>query len=173
MDLSTVKQKIEKDEYSNVHEAARDIRQIWKNCMEYNQDGSDLFVLAEAHAKRFEENFEKLLKESGQEMIQDANFVNEPSLNEKKVFARGLYKISKEQLGKLIVELDTKCSDCLTKNKTEDEVEINVDKITPVVFREMMDLVRSFGGIAEAADADAARKPKAAKPAGSKKAKVA
>jgi len=169
MDLGQVKRKIENNEYADIHEAAQDIRQIWKNCMEYNQDGSELYLLAEAHSKRFEDMFEKLLKEAGKEVVPAKNDTDEPSLNDKRVFARGLYKISKEQLGKILVELDTKCPDCLTKNKTEDEVEINVDNISPAVFGEMMNLVRSFGGIV---DSLAARKPKVAKSA-PKKPKVA
>jgi hypothetical protein len=170
MDLGTVKRKIENNEYKSIHEAAQDIRQIWKNCMEYNQDGSDLFKLAADHSKRFEEKFEKLIKETGSK---DPSFatsdISEPSLNDKRTFARGLYHISKEQLGKIIVELDAKCPESLTKNKAEDEVEINVDKISPAVFVEMMELVRSFGGIAEGSTS---RKQKMGKP-GPKKPKVA
>ena len=169
MDLGQVQRKIENSEYSSIHEAAQDIRQIWKNCMEYNEDGSDLYVLAQTLSQKFEENFEKVLKESGAKDTSSAIVdASEPSLNDKRLFARGLYKISKEQLGKIIVELDTKCPDSLTKNKTEDEVEINVDNISPLVFREMIELVRSFGGID-----DTARKQRVAKPSGPKKPKVA
>lgn len=65
MDLGQVKAKIERDEYTTVHHAANDVRLVWKNCMQYNADGSDFYNLASALSKRFEEKFKKLLKEAG------------------------------------------------------------------------------------------------------------
>ena len=47
MDLGTVKKKIENGSYSLVQDCANDIRLIWKNCMTYNADGSEFYLLAE------------------------------------------------------------------------------------------------------------------------------
>ena len=85
----------------------------------------------------------------------------EPTIEDKRTFAKALYKISKEELGKVITDLDTKCPKALTKNSAEDEVEINVDFISPAVFREVMAFVKRCGG--EGSGKDAARKKKTAK----------
>ncbi len=63
------------------------------------------------------------------------------TLDEKKSFARSLYKITKEDLGKIIVELDAKCPTALVKNMAEDEATLNVDKIPPGLFQELRDFV--------------------------------
>ena len=72
------------------------------------------------------------------------------SLDDKRAFARSLYKIPKEDLGKLIVEVDTKCPAALTKNAGEDECELNVDKIPPALFQDLKNFVASCGKAAPA-----------------------
>lgn len=47
MDLGLVKQKVNSGKYKSIHEAADDVRLIWKNCMTYNADGSDFYNLAQ------------------------------------------------------------------------------------------------------------------------------
>jgi hypothetical protein len=100
-------------------------------------------------AKKFEEKFEKLCSQnevggySG-----EGGHVDEPTLEDKRAFAKSLYKISKEELGKVITDLETKCPKALIKNSAEDEVEINVDNINAVTFKEIVDyeeVVRALG----------------------------
>jgi len=55
-DLGTVKRKINEGKYKSLHEAGDDVRQIWKNCMTYNADGSDFYNLAEVSADEIETN---------------------------------------------------------------------------------------------------------------------
>lgn len=145
MDLGQVKRKLETGKYGTIHDAAEDVRLIWKNCMQYNADGSDFFILAQNMSKKFEDKFSKLQKELDSKSAASGGKGNssEPTLEEKRTFAKLLYKISKEDLGRVIVDLDTKCSTALTKNSAEDEVEINVDHISPTVFHELMSYVRS------------------------------
>jgi hypothetical protein len=47
MDLGLVKKKLNDGTYKTIHDAADDIRLIWKNCMAYNADGSDFYNLAQ------------------------------------------------------------------------------------------------------------------------------
>jgi hypothetical protein len=47
MDLGLVKKKVNEGKYKTIHEAADDVRLIWKNCMTYNADGSDFYNLAQ------------------------------------------------------------------------------------------------------------------------------
>lgn len=163
MDLGQIKRKIEKDSYTTIHDAAEDVRLVWKNCMQYNADGSDFYKLAQSLSKRFEDKYTKLLKElniqiptksgagdGGGSGAGSSNgpavVVPEPTLEEKRAFARHLYKISKEQLGKVIVDLDNECSKAITKNSAEDQLEINVDNIDPEPFRKVMAYVSECVG---------------------------
>jgi len=172
MDLSQVKKNIETNKYSTIHEAADDVRLIWKNCMLYNADGSDFFVLAQNFAKRFEDKFSKLLKEQNAAKSDGkGKNVAQPTLEEKRSFAKSLYRITKEELGKVICDLDDKCPECLTKNQPEDEVEINVDNISPAVFHEVMAYIVSC--IGDSGSTVASRKKKSSKSNPNKKARNA
>jgi len=152
MDLGTVKRNINSRKYKSIPEAAEDIRLVWTNCMTYNQDGSDFFLLAKSLSKKFEEKYSKLVNElqldvrpAGSSGTGSANTGNigVVTLDEKRSFAKALYAISKEDLGKLIVEVDHKCPAALTKNMGEDEAELNVDKIPPALFQELKAFVTS------------------------------
>jgi len=152
MDLGQIKRKIEKEEYATLHDAAQDVRLVWENCKTYNADGSDFYLLAENFSKKFEDKYGKLLKEldvtnpeleSGSAKGGD---VPEPSLDDKKMFAKRLYKISKEDLGKVIIDLDSLCPQAITKNSAEDQVEINVDNISPEAFQKVMEFVSACVG---------------------------
>jgi hypothetical protein len=153
MDLGHIKRNLEKNKYSTVHEVAADIKLVWKNCMTYNADGSDFYKLAKKLSNSFEARFAKIAKDGGGDdtanggnSTSNAANSSEPTLEEKRTFVKGLYKISKEELGKVITELDTKCPAALSKNNAEDEIEINVDNITPLVFHEVKGFVASCSG---------------------------
>jgi len=146
MDLAKVKRNIETNKYATIEEAAENVRLIWKNCMQYNADGSDFYVLAQNFSKRFEDKHAKLLKEQCVGKPDKGKNATEPTIDEKRTFAKSLYKITKEELGKVITELDEKCPTALTKNAAEDEVEINVDRISASVFHEVMSYVRTCSG---------------------------
>lgn len=47
MDLGTVEKKLAGGEYGSPTDFARDMRLIWKNCMTYNQDGSEYHLIAQ------------------------------------------------------------------------------------------------------------------------------
>jgi len=145
MDLNQILKKIKEGRYGSIQEAAEDVRLIWKNCMTYNADGSDFYHLAQSMSKRFEDKYTKLLKEVGMSDSTTHHPKNPsgPTLDEKRAFAKSLYKIGKEDLGKIITDLDAKCPEALTKNAAEDEVEINVDNISPTVFQELITFVTS------------------------------
>uniref|UniRef100_A0A7S1FUF8 Bromo domain-containing protein n=1 Tax=Corethron hystrix TaxID=216773 RepID=A0A7S1FUF8_9STRA len=63
MDLGTIKRKLERGEYRTVQDVVADVRLVWKNCMLYNADGSDFYLLAEGFSSRFEERWKKLRTE--------------------------------------------------------------------------------------------------------------
>jgi len=156
MDLGSVKRNISARKYKSIPDAADDIRLVWANCMTYNQDGSDFFLLAKNLGKKFEEKYSKIVKDFQLDIRPPvvggggdssggagggANTSGIVTLDEKRSFARGLYQISKEDLGKLIVEVDHKCPAAITKNMGEDEAELNVDKIPAALFQELKSFV--------------------------------
>jgi hypothetical protein len=69
MDLGTVKSKLRKSKYAHASECAEDVRQIWTNCMTYNDDGSDFYRLAHSYSRRFEERYQKLVDEFGEDAV--------------------------------------------------------------------------------------------------------
>ncbi|KAL9187685.1 hypothetical protein ACHAXT_006063 [Thalassiosira profunda] len=69
MDLGTVKTKLDKGQYTDAADCADDVRLVWKNCMTYNADGSDFHRLAESYSQRFEERYQKLIDEFGEDVI--------------------------------------------------------------------------------------------------------
>ena len=69
MDLGTIKSRLRKSKYAHASECADDVRQIWTNCMTYNDDGSDFYRLAHSYSRRFEERYQKLVDEFGEDII--------------------------------------------------------------------------------------------------------
>ena len=69
MDLGTIKSRLRKSKYAHASECAEDVRQIWTNCMTYNDDGSDFYRLAHSYSRRFEERYQKLVDEFGEDIV--------------------------------------------------------------------------------------------------------
>lgn len=63
MDLGTIKRRLERNHYSTAHQVAEDIRLVWENCMAYNADGSDFWLLAKSYSRRFEDRYRKVKQE--------------------------------------------------------------------------------------------------------------
>ncbi|KAK8812323.1 hypothetical protein WA158_007557 [Blastocystis sp. Blastoise] len=128
MDLGTVSKKLSNGEYKDIHEFAFDMRLIWRNCMTYNDDESDIYADAKSLSKQFEEGFAQIAKEVG---IED---VKEISITEKQKFTESLYTLSSEDLGKLMQLLEEKCPKCITKNSWQ-ELELSIDDIDTTAFK--------------------------------------
>ena len=155
MDLGKIKKKLASrgsssgNSYNSLYEVADDVRLVWSNCMAYNADGSDFYILAQTLSDKFEKGFSKLLQDhalsaatsNGNNNGPDGLSQNEVSLDEKRSFAKSLYKITKDELGKVLVTLEEKCPAALVKNGAEDEVELNVDKISKDVFAELVQYI--------------------------------
>lgn len=139
MDLGTVKQKLAGKKYTTLYQVAESVRLVWNNCMTYNADGSDFYKLAEQLQKRWDDKYTKLLQDCQAVVVQgDKKTV---SASEKRLFAKALYQISKEDLGKVLVEVETKCPAAVTRNGAEDELEFNIDKIPAALLTELTTFV--------------------------------
>lgn len=138
MDLGTVKRKLERGQYDTALECANDIRLIWKNCITYNADGSDFFLLAEAFSKRFEDRYKKIRQEfdTGENTSSSntssaggehskGNVLNDPvnssvgaevpSLDAKTMFGANLFRLTGVQLGHVLQVLDIRCPRALER----------------------------------------------------------
>jgi hypothetical protein len=69
MDLGTIRKNLKKSKYIDAYQCAQDIRQVWTNCMTYNEDGSDFYRLGQSYSKRFEERYQKLVDEFGENIV--------------------------------------------------------------------------------------------------------
>jgi Bromodomain/Bromodomain extra-terminal - transcription regulation len=147
MDFGTIKKKIKNQEYSTLYACGDDVRLIWNNCMTYNADGSDFYKLAQSLYKKWETQWMKFLQEVG-----NAPAPGEPltgghekvTLQEKKNFAKLLFQISKEDLGKVLLEVERKCPAALQRNASEDEVDFNLDLLDAATLSELTILVQSY-----------------------------
>ena len=63
MDLGTIKRKLDRGQYATAAAVAYDIRLVWSNCMTYNAEGSDFYVLAQNFSRRFEDRYRKIKNE--------------------------------------------------------------------------------------------------------------
>mmetsp|Transcript_15698 Transcript_15698/g.17726 ORF Transcript_15698/g.17726 Transcript_15698/m.17726 type:complete len:222 (-) Transcript_15698:120-785(-) len=146
MDLGTIKKKLEDKSYSNATEFSKDIKQIWKNCMIYNADGSDFYKLAHRWDKRTDKDMSKIIKKfstPATTSTSTSNKVKGPSIEEKANFCRMMYEIDENQLGVIVKTLDEICENALDKTNA-DEVEINVDAIDLTNFRKVESLIKDF-----------------------------
>ena len=105
MDLGSVKQKLERGDYSSAKEFRHDTTLVWTNCMTYNADGSDYYLIAANLKKVFEEKYAKMIRED--EEPKDP--ARPPTLVDKKMCCQNIYNISAEDLGKVVQILDQRC----------------------------------------------------------------
>jgi Bromodomain len=63
IDLGTIARKLERNQYATAWECALDVRLVWKNCMSYNAEGSDFWLLAKSLSRKFEDRFRRLRQE--------------------------------------------------------------------------------------------------------------
>ena len=57
--------------------------------------------------------------------------------------AKQLYQISKEDLGKFLIEVESKCPAAIKRNAAEDELELNIDAIPSTHMPGLMDLLKT------------------------------
>ena len=119
------------DKYKSPADFARNMRLIWSNCMLYNVEGSDFYALADKLSKQFEKKFKAVPNSAtaGQP-------VRPPTFKEKMDFGEKVYRITPQQLGRVVQVLDEKCPDCIDKS-ISDELAISIDEIRAEVFHEL------------------------------------
>jgi len=106
MDLGTVRTKLERGDYTSAKEFRHDVNLVWTNCMTYNADGSDYYLIAANLKKVFEEKYSKMIRDD-EDFPYDV--ARPPTLVDKKMCCQNIYNISAEDLGKVVQVLDQCC----------------------------------------------------------------
>jgi hypothetical protein len=105
MDLGSVKAKLERGDYSSAKEFRHDTNLVWTNCMTYNADGSEYYMIASTLKKVFEEKYAKAIHDEEEQQ----DLARPPTLVDKKMCCQNIYNISAEDLGKVVQILDQRC----------------------------------------------------------------
>jgi len=147
MDLGTIKRKLESNSYATAFECAEDIRLVWTNCMTYNEEGSDFFLLAGSLSRKFEDRYRKIKSEydTGEGSVHgnlnegDQKQDKVPSLDAKTQFASNIFKVGGDALGHVMSVIDLRCPNAIERgiNGKDDELEINVDALDVRTFKEL------------------------------------
>uniref|UniRef100_M4BT36 Bromo domain-containing protein n=1 Tax=Hyaloperonospora arabidopsidis (strain Emoy2) TaxID=559515 RepID=M4BT36_HYAAE len=135
MDLGTIRSKLTKNEYKKPAEFARDMRLVWSNCKLYNQDGSDLYLLADDLAQKFEDRVKTMKLDVGPVSRADKS-IPAPSLEEKIYFSQNIYKVAPKEMGAIVQLLEEQCPKALDKS-SPDELDIVIDHIDNKTFRDL------------------------------------
>jgi hypothetical protein len=148
MDLGTIKRKLERKQYATAHECAQDIRLVWQNCLNYNADGSDFWLLAKSFSRRFEERFKKIKSEYnvGEDMAAagkadggdtSGGGTTAITLDSKAQLASKIFLLSGMELTHVMTTIEYRCPDALEQVGDSTHIEINVDALDPKVFMEI------------------------------------
>lgn len=73
MDFSTIKNQMEAKDgtgYKHVREICADMRLVFENAMQYNDEKSDVYMMAKALLEKFEEKWSQLLPKVTEEVIE-------------------------------------------------------------------------------------------------------
>jgi hypothetical protein len=128
-DLGKIDRNFKK--YKSPADFAQDFRLIWSNCMLYNVEGSDFYALADKLSKQFEKKF-KSVPNAGEAGVA----VRQPTFKEKMDFGEKVYRVTPQQLGRVVQILDEKCADCIDKS-VSDELAISIDEIPADIFHDL------------------------------------
>jgi len=174
MDLGTIKRRLERGHYSTAHQVAEDVRLVWKNCMTYNLEGSDFWLLAKSYARRFEDRYRKVRQEydvgegssSGGgksskanrpaspknftmvEAVTSSSGISQlpPTLDARARFGSNLFLLSGIEMGHVLATCELECPEALETCGDKYNIEINVDEIPTDVFANLNTFVTSKVG---------------------------
>nr|CCA14645.1 conserved hypothetical protein [Albugo laibachii Nc14] len=138
MDLGTIRMKLSKGEYTKTADFLKDMRLVWDNCKLYNQDGSDLYILAEELGRKFEDRAKMMRLAGGQSRL-DKTYAP-PTVEERIVLSQNIYKVANKDLETIVNMLEEQCPRALDRS-SPDEVDIIIDSIEPKIFRTIEKLI--------------------------------
>ncbi len=148
IDLSTIRKNIKNNYYPTLRSLLDDIDLIWRNCKQYNVEGSEIYKQAdrmEKTVKRILSNMLKNRKKMGvsskefrSQKIGNANIEEEIGLEEKKfkdkIKLAQIFKTTKKEDLKEIIRIIKNNNNNAINIVSEDKMEIKIDAITSGTF---------------------------------------
>jgi len=133
--LRTVKNNIDRKKYSCQQECAADIRLIWSNAMLYNAPSSKVYLTAKILSEQFESLYANIAEDDNE---------RPPNAEELTSLGLNMFKLSPDELGKMVVHIDANCPLALIKHIDLNEVEINIDLIPAAIFHELNAIMAQY-----------------------------
>ena len=69
MDLTTIKKKLNNNEYKSYENWAEDVQQVWENAMIYNNEGTLIYLMAQDMENWFRRKYKKLPRTKDEEWM--------------------------------------------------------------------------------------------------------
>jgi len=135
MDTSTIKKKLENNEYNKIEDVIYDFRLVWHNAMIYNVYGSQIYITAKKNQDHFNEMLDLLVQQK--KLSSDVSGVKPPDPTDLANFIRYLKLLTPKQLGNLLLVLESSYPPCLMKHYEGKSMEINMDCITTKTVHEV------------------------------------
>lgn len=132
MDLGTVSTWLNQGSYGTPEQMASDIRQVFRNGMKFNQEGSTFYNQARACEQAFERAFKSVGASSGG-MAMDVDVGGGVPSDEIGALAAKVNKLSSNDLIRLVDEVRAKYSNILSQ-PSEDELELDFDLLDKTSF---------------------------------------
>ncbi|GLU08576.1 hypothetical protein SLE2022_254820 [Rubroshorea leprosula] len=149
MDFSTIKNKMDGNEYKNVREIYADVRLVFKNAMKYNDERNDVHVMAKSLLKKFEEKWLQLLPKVAEEEKrreeEEAKAQIDLKLSQEVVHANMARELSQElfevdmQLEKLRQTIVQQCRKMSTEEKKK--LGTAIPRLSPEDLSEALEIV--------------------------------
>lgn len=153
MDLGTIKEKLENDEYSDINEITNDFDLIWENCFTFNKVGSEIYKMAQYCKKLFKKQMEKYFKNGNNNQIinkkDDEEIKEEESkiqiinLQEKIELGEKIRKLNMENIPFLFKFIQKECPKIIN-DLSMDKIELKLDLVDKKSYNQMISLIDSF-----------------------------
>ena len=156
MDLGTIKEKLENDEYSDINQIVNDFDLIWENCFTFNKVGSDIYKSAQYCKKLFKKQMEKYFKvgnnnnnnliynkKDDDDIKEDESKLQIINLQEKMEIAEKIRKINMDNIPFLFKFIQKECPKIIN-DLSIDKIELKLDFLDKKSYNQILNLIESF-----------------------------
>ena len=156
MDLGTIKEKLENDNYSDINEIVNDFDLIWENCFTFNKVGSEIYKMAQYCKKLFKKQMEKYFKvgnnnnnnliynkKDDDDIKEDESKLQNINLQEKMEIAEKIRKLSMDNIPFLFKFIQKECPKIIN-DLSIDKIELKLDFLDKKSYSQILNLIESF-----------------------------
>ena len=156
MDLGTIKEKLENDDYKNINEIINDFDLIWENCFTFNKVGSEIYKMAQYCKKLFKKQMEKYFKvgnnnnnnliynkKDDDDIKEDESKLQIINLQEKMEIAEKIRKLNMDNIPFLFKFIQKECPKIIN-DLSIDKIELKLDFLDKKSYSQILNLIESF-----------------------------